>query len=271
MKRARALAILNVISFLIHLGTSYLVQVKMINEKDVGEISDSYPSLFTPAGFTFAIWGIIYTCLGIFCVYHIVMAYKRNWDADANKDLDAIGILFILNNFATAAWLIAWTQEELLLSVVLIFIQLVCLLFIHLRLHIHNRFRSPGGKLATEFPQSIYLGWISLASIANTSSYLASTGWDGFGISAVNWTVTMIIIAIILGIFMVMVRRTIAYGLVIIWGLYGILSRLSSLEDRSYATIVNIAWAGIILVGISCLVQITRSITRRSPAKAGKT
>ena len=262
MKSTRAFAILNVISFLIHLAISYMVQMKMINSKDVGEISNAYTSLFTPAGFTFGIWGIIYTCLGIFCVYHIVMAYKRNLDNDANKDLLSIGPLFIIINIATAGWLVAWTAEQLLLSVFLMLVQLISLLVIHERLHIHNRLRNPSSKLATEFPMSIYFGWISLATIANISSYLVSIGWNGLGISDITWTLIMISISIALGLVLLFTRRNIAFGLVLIWGLYGILTKLSNYQDNKYEVPINLAWAGIALLGIACLVQVIRSFRR---------
>jgi hypothetical protein len=259
MKSTRAFAILNVISFLIHLAISYMVQMKMINSKDVGEISDAFTSLFTPAGFTFGIWGIIYTCLGIFCVFHIVMAYKRNPDNDANKDLHSIGPLFIIINLATAAWLVAWTGTQLLLSIFLIFIQLICLLVIHERLHIHNRLRPPSSKLATEFPMSIYFGWISLATIANISSYLVSIGWNGWGISDINWTLIMIIVSTVLGLILLITRRNIAFGLVVIWGLFGILSKLSNYHLNKYDVLINVSWAGIVVIGLVCLVQVIRS------------
>ena len=119
MNKTKALAVLNVISFIIHVAFSYMTQSNVINQKNVGEVSDTYPSLFTPAGFTFAIWGIIYTSLGIFCVFHMVMTYKRNENA-ANRDLRSIGALFILNNIATALCLIACTRVQLVLSVLFI-------------------------------------------------------------------------------------------------------------------------------------------------------
>jgi tryptophan-rich sensory protein len=244
---------------------AYLTQAKMINAKDVGEISDKYFSLFTPAGFTFAIWGIIYTCLGIFCLYHIIMAFKHDKPNPANADLETIGGLFAVNNLATAGWLIAWTREQLLLSVILIGVQLITLIAIHARLRIHNRLRNPGSKTCTEFPLSIYLGWISIATIANISVYLVATGWDGQGLSPINWTMIMVGIAILLGIIMIFTRRNIVFGAVVIWGLYGISSRLQSLQNDDYKNTVNIAWAGMVLLGLCCLIELVRGFSFKRP------
>jgi tryptophan-rich sensory protein len=266
MQKLKALAILNAISFVIHIGVAYLTQAKMINTKDAGEISDKYFSLFTPADFTFAIWGIIYTCLGIFCLYHIIMAYKHDKPNPANADLRSISGLFIVNNLVTAGWLIAWTSEQLLLSVVLIILQLATLVAIHVRLRIHNRLRNPGSKTCTELPLSIYLGWVSMATITNISIYLVATGWDGQGLSPVYWTMIMIGVAILAGILMIFTRKNIAFGIVIIWGLYGISSRLQSLQNDDYKNTVNIAWAGMALLALCCLIELVRGFSYKKPA-----
>ncbi|HEX2630910.1 MAG TPA: DUF6064 family protein [Chitinophagaceae bacterium] len=264
MQKIKALAILNAISFILHLGIVYMTQNKMLNTKDVGEVSDQFTSFFTPADFTFAIWGIIYTCLGIFCLYHIVMAYKHQKVNPANVDLVAIGPWFIFTNLASAAWLWAWTNEQLLLSVALIFVQLLSLIIIHARLGIHMPLRSAGSKTCTEFPLSIYFGWISIATVANTATYLVSIGWDGAGIPAVTWTMIALAVIISLTVLMVMLRKNIAFGLVAMWGLYGIVYRLTGFDTNEYQDLINIAWGGIALIMLLCLLQVGRSIIARS-------
>ena len=260
MERIKVLAVLNVISFLLHVTIAYMTQFKLINEKDIGEISDQYASLVTPAGFTFAIWGIIYTCLVIFCVYHIVMAYKRNKKTEANKDLRRIGPAFILINLASVAWIIAWVSGQLLLSVFLIVAQLAALSYIHIRLHIHNPVRNPASKIATELPLSIYLGWISMATIANTSAYLLGTGWDGWGIPDRQWAIIMVCATTILGLFMLFIRRNLAVALVLAWSFYGIISNLSALDGALYKNIIYTVWAGILLLVAGMIIHIVRSI-----------
>ena len=110
MKKIRLLAVLNAIVFLVHVLISYSTQFKLINNKDVGEVSSNYSSLFTPAPVTFAIWGVIYLSLLCFCIYHLFAAWNRTGADPANRDLEKIGPWFIINNLATAAWLIAWVN-----------------------------------------------------------------------------------------------------------------------------------------------------------------
>jgi hypothetical protein len=265
MQKAKSLAILNAISFILHVGLAYMTQEKLLNSNTVGDISDQYFTLFTPASFTFAIWGIIYSYLGILCLFHIIMAYKHQPDNPANRDVVAMGANFMINNLATAGWLIAWTNGNILVSLILIFIQLFTLISIHQNLRIHNRFRPAASKICTELPLSIYLGWISIATIANASTYLVSIGWDGASLSAVEWTMIMIGVAAILGIYMIFGRKNIGFGLVITWGLFGIISKLESLGNDDYKNLINIAWAAMVIVGLSTLVQIFRSFTKKRP------
>lgn len=268
MKDSRALSILNAMAFVIHVSIAYLTQLKLVNSTNVGEISDRYNSLFTPAPITFSIWGVIYTMLAIFCLYHIVTAFKRTITHPANNDLRRIGGYFILNNLATAAWLLTWTRDMMLISFLLIIVQLLSLAAIYRRLGIFNRMRNSGFILCTQFPLSIYFGWISLATIANTSVYLVSTGWDGGGISPVYWTMIMIGVATILGVWMIFTRRDILFGLVIIWALYGILLKDESRNAAAYESISKAAMAGMALLALACIVQALQQMAtkRRLPA-----
>ncbi|MET0300825.1 MAG: hypothetical protein ABW036_13725, partial [Flavitalea sp.] len=131
MKKHRLLAVSNALILLVHVFISYSTQFKLINNKDVGEVSKIYSSLFTPAPVTFAIWGVIYLSLLAFCIYHLVHAWRQSVSFEANKDLLQIGGWFIFNNLATISWLIAWTNERILLSVILIFAQLISLIIIN--------------------------------------------------------------------------------------------------------------------------------------------
>jgi hypothetical protein len=77
------------------------------------EISAKYPSLFTPAGFTFSIWGLIYLGLALFVIYQSLPAQRNN------TCLADIGALLKINCVANAAWLLAWHYDFLFLSVLI--------------------------------------------------------------------------------------------------------------------------------------------------------
>ena len=260
MKNVRYFSVLNLLALLAHICFSYGTQLKLFNSSDVGEVSARYESLFTPAGFTFSIWGLIYLALLIFCIYHIVAAYRSDLSHTANRDTLKISGSFIANNLAAAAWLVAWTREMIGLSVVLIFFQLLCLIIIHTRLGIHNPARGTASTLFTQIPLSIYLGWISIASIANVSAFLASIPWSGAGISYITWTVIMIVVAVLLTSIMVLARKNVAYGLVVIWALYGIIIKRQSVDAARYDHIIQAAWIGMAVVALLCIVRFSMNL-----------
>ena len=262
MKSARLLSILSFLALCIHIGFSYLTQFKLVNTSTVGEISDKYPSLFTPAGITFAIWGVIYISLIAFSIYHILLAWTRPENHSGNIDQQKIGGWFIFNNLAAAAWLIAWTREMILLSVFLIFFQLLSLIIINMRLCIYDRKRSAIAKLFTQFPLSIYFAWITIATIANTSSYLNALGWNPI-MHEITWTVLMITIAVLITVLVVMSRRNVLYGLVVIWALFGIVLKRMSVDEIQYFEIIRAAWIGISIISVVCALQFARNLISR--------
>jgi hypothetical protein len=260
MKKFKALAVFNAVCFLIQIAAAYLIQSAAFNTKSVGDVSDRYESLFTPAGMTFAIWGVIYTLLGMFCLYHIVIAFKHDKDDPSNDDLLKIGNLFILVNLAGAAWMWVWVNEYMIASVVLIYLQLLCLGSIHKRLNMYDPMRSAASKLSTMVPLSVYFGWMTIASIANSSSYLAATGWDGFGIAETYWAVIMIGIAVIITLVVIIGFRNYYFGLPIAWGLYGISVKRSGAGDLSNHVVVIASIIALAVILLACLVQIIRNI-----------
>mgnify|MGYP003576255910 CR=1 FL=1 len=258
MKNIKTLAILNAAFFLLHLVPSQLTQLEVFNSQTIGEVSAKYPALFTPAGITFSIWGIIYLALTAFCIHHIVKAYKEPALHEANADLKRLGFLFMLNNLATGAWTIAWVNEQLALSVVLILIQLITLLLIHLRLNIFDFSRSAASRWFTQVPLSLYFGWIIIATVANISSALVGLGWDGFGLSEGLWTTIMIVAATLIVVFVVVSRTNPVVGLVGIWSLYGIVLKHRELSVADSPQIITTAWVCLAVIGLVVLLVFFR-------------
>jgi hypothetical protein len=263
MKKIRLLSVLNLLVFCAHVFISYSTQFKLINNKDVGEVSNINPSLFTPASITFSIWGLIYLSLACLTLYHLLMAWRRPINDPANEDISRIGGWFIFNNIATAAWLIVWTQQMLGVSVLLIFLQLISLLIINVRLNIYDYKREISSRVFTQFPLSIYFAWLTIATIANVSSWLSALNFNA-GISAVTWTVIMIAMAVLITMAVVFTRRNVFFGLVIIWALYGIILKRNTEGNAEGQLIIYTAWAGIILVGVGCIFQLIRNPGQKS-------
>lgn len=261
MKRIRTLAILNAFFFLLHLVPAQLTQLKLLSGQTIGEVSDKYFTLFTPAGVTFAIWGVIYLALSAFCIYHLVRAFKEDASHEANRAISRMGYLFMLNNLATGLWTIVWVHELLLVSVGLILLQLVTLVLIQLRVGIYNPERSLASRWFTQFPLSIFFGWICIATVANISAMLVGYNWHGFGLSPEFWTMFMITVATAITLFVVYKRRNAFVGLVTIWAFYGIILKHKELKLTSSPDIITTAWLCLALVALLVLFIVYRNIT----------
>lgn len=266
MKNIKTLAVLNTVFFLLHFVPSQLTQLELFNSQTIGDVSDKYPALFTPAGITFSIWGVIYLALTVFCVYHLIKAYKAPDNHEANADLLRLGYLFMANNLATGAWTIAWVNEQLPLSVLLMLAQLFTLLLIHLRLGIFNPTRDAASRWFTQVPLSLYFGWIIIATVANISSALVGTGWDGFGLSAGRWTTIMLMAATLIVVFVVYTRTNPFVGLVGVWALYGITLKHSELGAPESPQLITTAWiclAVVALVVLLVFIRYARAVRRQ--------
>ena len=252
--KTKTLAILNSISLASLLIISYLTQQDSFSDLNVGEVSAKYETAFAPASVTFAIWGLIYASLTAFCIFHVIKAFNSDKTEQADVDIVAIGWLFIINTLATGAWLIAWINEEIALSVILILIQLITLTLISIRAHIANPERPLSTKIFTQFPLSIYFAWICVATIANISAYLVSINWNWFGISNSYWVIIMIGVTTLLSLFMIVVRRNIFFGLVILWALYGIALKREQVDEVLFQEVIKAAWAAFIIVIMSIMI-----------------
>jgi len=215
-------------------GTTFL------GGKLTSEISDANPTLITPAGYVFSIWGVLYVLLGVFVVFQALPSQR-------NKSYhERIGWLFVLSCLLNIVWLFLWQFEYLSLSIVLMFMLLATLIAIYLRLNIGKSAVPLSEKLAVHLPFSVYLGWITIASIANVSVTLVSVKWDGFGISQETWATLIIIIALLITLLVIATRKDVAYGLVIIWALMGVAVKQSGSQN-----IVTIAETSAIIVAIA--------------------
>jgi hypothetical protein len=231
---------LNIIAYVLTVLVNSLAgSTTILGGRNTAQVSDTNPTLVTPAGYVFSIWGVIYILLGVFVVFQALPAERvKNFQK-------SIGPLFILSSILNIAWLFLWQYEFLSLSVVLMFLLLATLILIYLRLNIGKSKSPTREKLAVNLPFSVYLGWITIASIANVSVTLVSMKWDGFGISPETWATLIIIVAMVIALLVIATRKDIAYGLVIIWALVGI-----SVKQSGNQSVVTTAEIGAIVLAI---------------------
>ena len=252
----KLIQILNILAFGAMVYVNYLANTLPIGGKTTGEISDSYSNLFAPAGITFSIWGVIYLFLLGFTIYQARDLFQSN----ANNDswFNRIGMLFVLTCLVNMGWLYLWHNEMILYSLGAMVVFLVLLIAIYTRLGIGRVGASSGVTWLVHVPFSIYLGWITVATIANATTYLVSTDWDGFGLAESQWAMIMIIIAAFIGQKVLSSRGDIAYGLVLIWAFTGIY--LARKDDQQ--TVMIAALVGIALIILSMLPYLIRRFRR---------
>lgn len=241
---------INVVVFIVIVAVNALAgSTTFLNGKTSGEVSDLYPTLITPAGYTFSIWGLIYALLLVFVVYQ---AIPRNRE---QPFLRQVSFLFALSGILNVLWLFLWHYELITFSVTLMFALLATLIAIYLRLDIGRVNVAFKEKVCVNLPFSVYLGWITVASIANVAAALIFVGWEGGGIEPVTWATLVIVVALLITLIVIMTRKDIAYSLVIVWALLGIMTK--QIESQTIVLTVEASIA-IILVAIAVMTVLSR-------------
>ena len=211
--------IIAILAFILVLVMNTLATTLPLGGQTTGEISDKYPSLFTPAGFTFSIWGIIYLFLISFVIYQ-ALPQNRN-----RKLLNNIRPFFIANCFANASWIVAWHYDMLALSILIMFIILLTLIMIYKKLYLWEKNSNLKDIIFVQIPFSLYLGWITVATVANLSAIQIGFDYDNWLISAPEWTALKIGLAVSVGSLVIFERKDWVFILVIIWAIFGIFSK----------------------------------------------
>lgn len=252
---------LNIIAFIVTVIVNSLAgSTTLIGGVNTAQISDSNPTLITPAGYVFAIWGIIYVLLAVFVIYQALPSQKEK------EYHRKIGWLFVLSCVFNVTWLFLWQYELLAVSVLVMFLLLASLILIYLRLGIGKPIASMKERIAVHLPFSAYLGWITIATIANVSAALVSSGWDGSGISQDTLAISIIIVALIITILVIATRKDIAYGLVVIWALVGIAAKQSENQAVVMSAEICAVIVLIALVVVSVLPRIRGRQTQDTAA-----
>jgi len=250
------LSILNLIGFLGTVIVNGLANALPLNNKTTGELSDQYPNLFVPSGLTFSIWGLIYILLAIFVIYGLVIALRK--DTQKSFFIENIGILFFISCLANIGWIFAWHYEILPLSLVLMLVILGSLVPIYIRLHIGKSDATRIEKYLVHLPFSVYLGWITIATIANFTALLVDVNWNTFGLGEQFWAVAVIVVGIAIALSILFTRKDIFYCLVVDWALLGILLKRISVETTPVQSVIVITIVGMVLISAGIITQIIR-------------
>ena len=206
----------NMAAFSITILLNILSNALPINGQSMPEISARYASLFTPAGFTFSIWGVIYLGLLTFVIWQALPAQRTN------PKVAGISAWFKLNCLANALWIVVWHYDMLVLSMLLMLVILITLIRIYAVLIAEIETAPFTEHLVLYLPFSMYTGWIVVATIANASILQTAWGLDDAGIAAVDWTLVKLALAGAIGATMLLRFRDIPFALVVAWAAFGI-------------------------------------------------
>lgn len=211
----------NVVAVIAALIVNTLANTLPFNGVTTNRVSDYYPNLFTPPGYVFSIWGIIYALAIVFMIYQARPSQRKE------PYLAQIGFLYLIGAVANMSWLFIFhysygVPQLFVTSLVPMVLLLLCLLLIYKRVGIGKSEVPRNQKLAVHLPISVYLGWISLAIIANIASALNVLVPGIPEATQVVWTATVILVALVISSLMILTRRDVAFGLVVIWASIGI-------------------------------------------------
>jgi hypothetical protein len=236
------------------IAVNALANALPINDLTTGEISDRFEVFFVPAGYVFSIWGLIYLGLVAFSIYQARPSQANN------NDLSAISAPFLLSSLANISWILLWHYENFPLTIIAMLTLLGSLIAIYLRLNIGRAQVSNPMKWFVHLPFSIFLGWITVATIANMTSLLDFWEWGGWGIRPEAWTFIMLAAAVIIGAAVSLSRRDGAFAAVLIWAFAGIAIKQSENGDVAAA-----AWAATVITAIGIIVAMYQHYLRRRP------
>jgi hypothetical protein len=222
---------------------NYLSGTGKINDISAGGVSALYPTLFTPTGFTFSIWGLIY-------LFNFLFSIRLFWLSVVSRnenDIEKLSKYFILSCILNISWIYSWHYDVMTLSVLLMLGLLITLILLYQSVS-GKRYTSIWSYLSAYTPVSLYLGWICIATVANTSVWLTSLNWDGSPLSEGFWASLMIIIAAFINLAILVKKRDIVFALVYLWAAYGIIIARSGDMNDAGIWVTRAAISGMVMV-----------------------
>jgi hypothetical protein len=245
MNRNVVRQIVNIVAAVVTIIFNILANALPLNGLNTGDISDRFEVFFVPAGYVFSIWGLIYIGLVAFAVFQALPSQREN------PRLVRLGYWFAVSCLANIGWLISWHYEYFAASPFILAALAILLIVSYLRLEIGRSRVSTAERWCVQIPFSIYLGWATVATIANVTSALYFLGWGGWGIAPEAWAAIMLGVATVVGVLVFLTRRDFAFVLVLIWAFAGI-----AVKHSTVPLVMGAAWlmtavlAAMLLVGL---------------------
>lgn len=184
---------------------------------NVGNVANNNQPIIQPAGFAFSIWGLIYILVFIWIIKQF---FQKTWE---NSMAYRLKYWPIINFLLNSAWILVFTQQMVLASVIVIFALLITLIVMHILITNHHY------NWYDRFPYSIYFAWVTVASIVNVFQLTNDNNIDSvLGLDELTWTIIMLSAAAVIGVITAFYFKDWLYPLVIIWPLYAIFTENNS-------------------------------------------
>jgi hypothetical protein len=229
------------------LTVNYLANKLPLNQRTTGAISDAYPTLFTPAGITFAIWAVIYLFLGLYVFQTLFTSQQEIVDTFQ----EPLMLVFIISSFLNILWLFMWHYDFIFLSTIAMILLLATLIYGYLLI--------PNSFNVIKTPFSLYTAWISVALIANITILLVKHDFNGFGIKPEIILIVILGVAAIIGISTVLYMKDLIFGLVFLWAFLGILIKHIVDYNKSYPLVIYSLSGFMIIMAIALIFQLVQN------------
>lgn len=229
-----SLLVINTVTLVAVIIVNGLAGAGAIGDESVGDVSQKYGTLITPADYAFSIWGFIYLLLLAFVGFQWWCYFKKS-----NLDnIDHTGNYFFISNLANIGWLFLWLNDFIGLSVIVMFILLITLIILSIRLKLEV-WDAPVRIIGfVWWPIAIYLGWIIVATVTNVATFLVSVGWEGFPLTPEMWTIILVLVAMGIYLFLTFARNLRESAMVGIWAFIAIAIKQWSLNTGIASTAI---------------------------------
>ena len=250
--------ILNLISVIVMITANIVFEILPLNGISTAQVSNAHDTILTPPGFTFSIWGIIYLWLLLGGLYQIGLFHAQK-DADNPDLIYAVKSLIPVVCVIDIIWLVMWHYELLLLSLLVIVLLWIALVFLYLRLL--PEIRTMKERLFLLCPISIFLAWISAASLLNLTVFIHDLSSDMFGLGMLPWSIAVLLILFAISEIFIIKYADYVFGLTSVWAFAGIITRFFSAGEESSNLMIMVVLSSF-LAGMLLLSLAIRALSR---------
>jgi hypothetical protein len=232
------------------IGLNYWWNTHPANGQNMGQVSAQYPTLLTPAGWAFSIWGLIFLALAVYAVWQLLPAQRPN------PLPDAVAGPLTVASVAAALWVVVFSYEAIGTCTVLMLTTLAALVLGYGRAR--RLVRSGASPRPSSWPLSLFMGWISVATAINVTLGLQRLGWTAPTNISILLSLVLLAVVLLLGLGLAFLFRDAVYPLVLAWGLVGIWAvRRADVPELGWLALVG---AGLLV--LAALLVLGRSLRR---------